>query len=118
MYDVLWKIFEDAARATASLRSATEYAEKRRDNEMSALLDDPRMRNSPHTDQARAEAQRKHDQLVAQATADYKRDVGSLVTELNQLAHQLPAPMAGWDSPSWQLVGAARRGAGGGDPHR
>ena len=101
MYDVLWKIFEDAARATASLRSATEYAEKRRDTEMSALLDDPRLRNSPHTDQARAEAQRKHDQLVAQATADYKRDVGTLVTELNQLAHQLPAPMAGWDSPSW-----------------
>jgi hypothetical protein len=101
MYDVLWKIFEDAARATASLRSATEYAETRRDSEMSALLDDPRSRNSPHTDQARAEAERKHDQLVAQATADYKRDVGSLVTELNQLAEQLPAPMAGWESPSW-----------------
>jgi stress response protein SCP2 len=101
MYDVLWKIFEDAARATASLRSATEYAEQRRDNEMSALLDDPRLRNSPNTDQARADAQRKHDQLVAQATADYKRDINSLVSELHQLSHQLPAPMAGWESPSW-----------------
>jgi stress response protein SCP2 len=101
MYDVLWKIFEDAARATASLRSATEYAEKRRDSEMSALLDDPRMRNSPHTDQARAEAERKHDQLIAQATADYKRDVNALVSELHQLSPQLPAPMAGWESPSW-----------------
>ncbi|GAA0923638.1 hypothetical protein GCM10009557_92190 [Virgisporangium ochraceum] len=101
MYDVLWKIFEDAARATASLRSATEYAEQRRDNEMSALLDDPRLRNSPNTDQARAEAQRKHDQLVAQATADYKRDINSLVSELYQLSQQLPAPMAAWESPSW-----------------
>lgn len=102
MYDILWKIFEDAARATASLRSATEYAEKRRDSEVSALLDDPRMRNSPHTDQARAEAERRHDQLVAQATADYKRDINSLVSELHELSHQLPAPMAAWESPSWQ----------------
>ena len=102
MYDVLWKIFEDAARATAALRSATEYAEQRRDKEMSALLDDPRMRNSPETDAARAAAERKHDELVARATADFKRDISSLVAELNQLSVQLPAPMAAWTSPSWQ----------------
>jgi hypothetical protein len=102
MYDVLWKIFEDAARATAALRSATGYAEQRRDSEMSALLDDPRMRNSPQTDAARAAAERRHDDLVARATADFKRDVGALVTELHQLSAQLPAPMAAWDSPSWQ----------------
>jgi stress response protein SCP2 len=102
MYDVLWKIFEDAARATAALRSATEYAEQRRDKEMSALLDDPRMRNSPETEAARAAAERKHDELVRQAMADFKRDIGSLVAELNQLSVQLPAPMAAWSSPAWQ----------------
>jgi stress response protein SCP2 len=102
MYDVLWKIFEDAARATAALRSATEYAEQRRDKEMSELLDDPRMRNSPETDAARAAAERKHDELVGRATADFKRDVGALVAELNQLSVQLPAPMAAWNSPAWQ----------------
>jgi stress response protein SCP2 len=102
MYDVLWKIFEDAARATAALRSATGYAEQRRDKEMSALLDDPRMRNSPETDAARVAAERRHDQLVDQAMADFKRDIGSLVAELNQLSVQLPAPMAAWSSPSWQ----------------
>jgi stress response protein SCP2 len=102
MYDVLWKIFEDAARATAALRSATGYAEQRRDKEMSALLDDPRMRNSPETETARAAAERRHDELVRQATADFKRDVSSLVAELNQLSVQLPAPMAAWSSASWQ----------------
>lgn len=101
MYDVLWKIFEDAARATAALRSATEYAEQRRDKEISALLDDPRMRNSPQTDAARAAAERRHDELVGRATADFKRDISALVAELNQLSVQLPAPMADWDSPSW-----------------
>jgi len=102
MYDVLWKIFEDAARATAALRSATGYAEQRRDKEMSALLDDPSMRNSPQTEAARAAAERKHDELVNLAMADFKRDVGSLVAELNQLSVQLPAPMAAWSSAAWQ----------------
>jgi stress response protein SCP2 len=102
MYDVLWKIFEDAARATSALRSATGYADQRRDNELSELMSDPRARNSPHTDAARAAAERRHDELVARATADFKRDIGALVRELHQISGQLPAPMAAWDSPAWQ----------------
>jgi stress response protein SCP2 len=102
MYDVLWKIFEDAARATAALRSATGYADQRRDNELSDLMSDPRARNSPHTESARAAAEQRHDELVARATADFKRDIGTLVRELQQISGQLPAPMAAWDSPAWQ----------------
>jgi hypothetical protein len=57
---VLWKIFEDAPHArTAALRSATGYAEQRRDSDLSSMLDDPRMRNSPEAATARQAAERR-----------------------------------------------------------
>ncbi|MEV0732134.1 TerD family protein [Polymorphospora sp. NPDC050346] len=102
LYQQVWSIFEDAARSTSALRSATEYAEQRRDDEVGRLLDDPRARNSPETAAARAAADRRHDELVARATADHRRDVAQLGTELRQLDGVLPPTMARWDSPVWR----------------
>jgi stress response protein SCP2 len=101
-YQQVWSIFQDAARSTSALRSAVSYAEQRRDSEVGELLNDPRLRNSPQTAAARAEADRKHDELVRRAEADRRRDVEQLVAELNGLAAALPAPLAAWDSPRWR----------------
>ncbi|MEV8512050.1 TerD family protein [Dactylosporangium sp. NPDC051484] len=95
-------VFEDAARSAYALRSAIGYAAQRRDDEISELLADPRFRNSPETASARAEADRRHDELVSRAESDHRRDVAQLVSELRGLAVTLPAPMAGWDSPAWR----------------
>ncbi|MEU0562120.1 TerD family protein [Dactylosporangium sp. NPDC006015] len=102
LYQQVWSIFQDAARSTSALRSAVGYAEQRRDNEVGELLNDPRLRNSPQTAAARAEADRRHDELVRRAETDRRRDVEQLVTELRSLAGTLPAPMAAWDSPRWR----------------
>ncbi|BCJ63241.1 TerD family protein [Polymorphospora rubra] len=102
LYQQVWSIFEDAARSTSALRSATEYAEQRRDDEVGRLLDDPRARNSPETAAARAAADRRHDELVARATADHRRDVAQLSAELRELDGTLPPTMARWDSPAWR----------------
>ncbi|GAB3855625.1 TerD family protein [Dactylosporangium cerinum] len=101
-YQQVWSIFQDAARSTSALRSAIGYAEQRRDNEVGELLNDPRLRNSPQTATARAEADRRHDELVRRAEADRRRDTDQLVAELKELSAALPAPMAGWDSPRWR----------------
>ncbi|MET7423442.1 TerD family protein [Dactylosporangium sp. NPDC005555] len=102
LYQQVWSIFQDAARSTSALRSAVGYAEQRRDSEVGELLNDPRLRNSPQTAAARAEADRRHDELVRRAEADRRRDVDQLVTELKGLSASLPAPMAAWDSPRWR----------------
>jgi stress response protein SCP2 len=101
LYNRVWKIFEDAARATSALRAATGYAELRRDNEVDQLLSDPRTRNSAQTEAARALAERRHDELVARADADYRRDIGQLSDEIAEVGAVLPAPMAAWDNPAW-----------------
>lgn len=101
-YQQVWAIFQDAARSTSALRSAIGYAEQRRDNEVGELLNDPRLRNSPQTAAARAEADRRYDELVRRAEADRRRDVDQLVAELKGLSTTLPAPLAAWDSPRWR----------------
>ncbi|MEV0135622.1 TerD family protein [Dactylosporangium sp. NPDC050688] len=102
LYQQVWSIFQDAARSTSALRSAIGYAEQRRDNEVGELLNDPRLRNSPQTAAARAEADRRYDELVRRAEADRRRDVDQLVAELTSLSATLPAPLAAWDSPRWR----------------
>ncbi|GAA2588587.1 hypothetical protein GCM10010399_18270 [Dactylosporangium fulvum] len=102
LYEQVWGIFEDAARSAYALRSAIGYAAQRHDDEVSGLLADPRSRNSPATAAARAEADRRHDELVRRAESDHQRDVAHLLGELRGLADGLPAPMAGWDSPAWR----------------
>ncbi|MFL6075707.1 MAG: TerD family protein [Mycobacteriales bacterium] len=95
-------IFEDTARSTAAYRSATGYAAARRDEELAALLDDPALRTGPAADAARAQAERRHDELVERATADYARDTAQLGAELVTLEAVLPASMARWTSPAWE----------------
>jgi stress response protein SCP2 len=101
LYGQVWSIFEDAARSVAAFRSATGYAAKRRNDELSALLADPATRNSPTTTAARAASETRHNDLVSRATADHRRDVDHLTAELRQLKGVLPAAMAPWDSPVW-----------------
>jgi stress response protein SCP2 len=102
LYQQVSSIFEDATRSTAAFRSATGYAAQRREDELGGLLADPRTRNSPQTDAARTEVERRHDELVARATADHQRDVAHLVGELTELDTVLPAAMATWNSPVWR----------------
>jgi stress response protein SCP2 len=102
VYEHVWSIFEDAARSTAAFRSATAFADQRRDTEVSELLGDPGLRNSPQTEAARAAAEQRHADLVARAAADFHRDVAALSRELQDLTGRLQAPMAAWDTAPWQ----------------
>ena len=104
----MWAIFQDAARSTSALRSAVGYAEQRRDNEVGELLNDPRLRNSPQTAAARAEADRRHDELVRRAEADRRRDVDQLVAELKGLVGHAAGADGGLGQPA--LAGLAPAG--------
>ena len=102
LYEQLWGIFEDAARSAAAFDSATSFAHQRLDRELSEAISDPATRHSPRAAAGRATAQRRHDDLVARATADYRRDSDQLTAELAEIAGLLPPPMAAWESPSWR----------------
>lgn len=97
----LWMIFEDAARSAASLLSSREYAANRLDQELSAAVADPALRNSAAGEAARAQAQRRHDELVATAEASHQRDADQLAGELAEADTQVPQAMASWLSPAW-----------------
>ena len=101
LYRQVMGIFEDTARSTAALRSATGYAEVRRDNELSNLLADPANRVSAAADLARGQIQQRYDELIRRAGADHERDMGQLLAELRELDTSLPAAMASWESPTW-----------------
>lgn len=100
----LWMIFEDAARSAASLISSTEYAMARLDDELTAAVADASMRNSPAGVAARETAQRRHDELVATASASHARDCAQLIHELTVVDAVLPRSMASWDSSAWASV--------------
>lgn len=95
-------IYEDAARSTAALNTAYGFAENRRDTEMTAAIADPSTRNSTASQQAQAEAQRRYDEVIATATADYQRDAAHLIAELAALDHELPAALAPFTATTWQ----------------
>lgn len=95
-------IFEDAARSTAALLSAREYAASRLDDELSAALVDPAMRTGPVASQARAHAQHRHDEVVLAAETRYAGDAAQLTGELAAIDHVLPRSLASWQSASWQ----------------
>ncbi|WP_043659644.1 TerD family protein [Nocardia thailandica] len=97
----LWMIFEDAARSAASLVSSREYAANRLDQELSAAVADPALRNSAAGEAARAQAQRRHDELVATAEAAHQRDADQLAGELAEADTLVPQAMASWLSPVW-----------------
>lgn len=106
----LWMIFEDAARSAAALESARGYAAERLDQELSAAVSDPAIRNTPAADAARAAAQRRHDELTATAEGNHRRDSTQLLRELREADAVLPAALASWSSPAWDRPAAAADG--------
>ncbi|MFC6011509.1 TerD family protein [Nocardia lasii] len=97
----MWMIFEDAARSAAALASARDYATKRLDQEMSEAVSNPATRNTPAADAARTKAQRRHDELVATADADHRRDSDHLAREIAEADAAMPAALASWLAPAW-----------------
>ncbi|MEU9334817.1 TerD family protein [Streptomyces sp. NPDC048290] len=101
LYNQVWGMFEDLARAVASYRSAVDFAESRMDKELDQALSDPRSRIGRQGDAAREAARAKHDQLVDQARQSLDRDVAQLVSEAEVVEPALPAAYARWDNPVW-----------------
>ncbi|MEV5605921.1 TerD family protein [Streptomyces sp. NPDC052299] len=101
LYNQVWGMFEDLARAVAAYRSAVDFAESRMDQELERTLSDPRSRIGGAGDRAREEARAKRDELTARARESLDRDLAQLDAESAVVEPALPAPYAGWDNPVW-----------------
>ena len=101
LYNQVWGMFEDLARTTAAYRSAVDFAESRREQELDRVLSDPRNRIGGQGDAARDAARAKHGQLVDQARAALDRDLAQLTAEAEVVEPALPPAFARWDNPVW-----------------
>ncbi|MEU6764336.1 TerD family protein [Streptomyces sp. NPDC046853] len=101
LYNQVWGMFEDLARATAAYRSAVDFADSRMDQELDKVLSDPRSRIGNTGDLAREAARTKHGELVDRAREALDRDLGQLAAESEVVEPALPLAYAGWDSPVW-----------------
>ncbi|WP_455354258.1 TerD family protein [Streptomyces sp. SYSU K217416] len=101
LYNQVWGMFEDLARATAAYRSAVDFAESRMEQELDRVLSDPRSRIGSTGDNARAAARAKHDQLVDHARTALDRDLAQLAAESGVVEPALPPAFARWDNPVW-----------------
>ncbi|MFJ8076045.1 TerD family protein [Streptomyces sp. NPDC096176] len=101
LYNQVWGMFEDLARAVAAYRSAVEFAESRMDNELDQVLSDPRSRIGSTGDAARAAARAKCERLTDQARQVLDRDLAQLTAESEVVEPALPPAFARWDNPSW-----------------
>ncbi|MFF4975046.1 TerD family protein [Streptomyces sp. NPDC001083] len=101
LYNQVWGMFEDLARATAAYRSAVDFADSRMEQELDRALSDPRSRIGGQGDAAREAAQAKHADLVDQARAALDRDLAQLTAESEVVEPALPAAYARWDNPVW-----------------
>ncbi|MFJ9625063.1 TerD family protein [Streptomyces sp. NPDC101181] len=101
LYNQIWGMFEDLARAVAAYRSAVDFAESRMSQELDRALSDPRDRMGGAGDRARAEARAKRDELTGRAKEALDRDLGQLAAEAAVVEPALPAAYAGWDNPVW-----------------
>ncbi|MEU8950268.1 TerD family protein [Streptomyces sp. NPDC048489] len=101
LYNQVWGMFEDLARATAAYRSAVDFADSRMEQELDRALSDPRSRIGGQGDTAREAAQAKHADLVDQARAALDRDLAQLTAESEVVEPALPAAYARWDNPVW-----------------
>ncbi|MEV8313142.1 TerD family protein [Streptomyces sp. NPDC059900] len=101
LYNQVWGMFEDLARATAAYRSAVDFADSRMDQELDKVLSDPRSRIGNTGDLAREAARTKHGLLVDRAREALDRDLGQLAAESEVVEPALPMAYAGWDSPVW-----------------
>jgi hypothetical protein len=102
LYNQVWGMFEDLARAAAAYRSAVDFADSRMEQELDRALSDPCSRIGAAGETARDEARAKHTHLVDQARAALDRDLDQLTAEAEVVEVALPAAFARWDSPVWQ----------------
>ncbi|AGK76487.1 Export associated protein [Streptomyces microflavus DSM 40593] len=101
LYNQIWGMFEDLARAAAAYRSAVDFAESRMGQELDRSLSDPRNRIGGTGDRAREEARAKRDELIARAREVLDRDLAQLAAEAAVVEPALSAAYAGWDNPVW-----------------
>ncbi|MGW4440310.1 TerD family protein [Streptomyces sp. NPDC004596] len=101
LYNQVWGMFEDLARATAAYRSAVDFADSRLEKELDQALADPRVRLGAAGDAAREAAQTRHAQLVDQARTAFDRDLAQLTAESEVVEPALPPACARWDNPVW-----------------
>ncbi|GAA4924146.1 TerD family protein [Streptomyces coeruleoprunus] len=101
LYNQVWGMFEDLARATAAYRSAVDFAESRMDQELDRVLSDPRSRIGSAGDAARAAARAKCEELTARAREGLDRDLAQLAAESEVVEPALPVAFARWDNPVW-----------------
>ncbi|WP_405809732.1 TerD family protein [Streptomyces sp. NBC_01520] len=101
LYNQIWGMFEDLARAVAAYRSAVDFAESRMDQELDRTLSDPRSRIGGAGDRAREAARAKRDELTTRAREALDRDLAQLAAESAVVEPALPAAYAGWDNPVW-----------------
>ncbi|MYY14859.1 TerD family protein [Streptomyces sp. SID4912] len=101
LYNQIWGMFEDLARAVAAYRSAVDFAESRMEQELDRALSDPRHRMGGAGDLARERARDKCQDLTARAREVLDRDLSQLAAESAVVEPALPAPYAGWGNPVW-----------------
>ncbi|BFP56020.1 TerD family protein [Streptomyces sp. CMC78] len=101
LYNQIWGMFEDLARAVAAYRSAVDFAESRMDQELDRALSDPRNRIGGAGDRARETARAKRDELTSRAREALDRDLAQLAAESAVVEPALPAAYAGWGNPVW-----------------
>ncbi|MEV6953465.1 TerD family protein [Streptomyces sp. NPDC051183] len=101
LYNQVWGMFEDLARAVAAYRGAVEFADNRMERELDEALSDPRHRLGGSGNAARDTARARRDELVGQARAVLDRDLAQLVAESEVIEPALPASYARWDNPVW-----------------
>ncbi|MGW1891859.1 TerD family protein [Streptomyces sp. NPDC002004] len=101
LYNQVWGMFEDLARTTAAYRSAVDFADSRREQELDKVLADPRNRAAGGADVAREAARARHAELTDRARDAYDRDVAQLAAEASVVEPALPPAYAGWDNPVW-----------------
>ncbi|MFF4361956.1 TerD family protein [Streptomyces sp. NPDC001604] len=101
LYNQVWGMFEDLARATAAYRSAVDFADSRMEKELDQALSDPRSRIGGQGEAAREAARAKHALLVDQARAALDRDLAQLAAEAEVVEPALPPAYARWDNPVW-----------------
>lgn len=96
LYNQIWGMFEDLARAVAAYRSAVDFAESRMDQELDRALSDPRNRIGGAGDRAREAARAKRDELTSRAREALDRDLAQLAAEAAVVEPALPAAYAGF----------------------
>ncbi|MFD7546533.1 TerD family protein [Streptomyces sp. NPDC059816] len=106
LYNQVWGMFEDLARSVSAYRSAVDFAESRREQELDRALADPHARIGGASDAARESARAKYVSLVDRARAVLDRDLAQLTAESAVVETALPAAFARWDNAVWQAYRA------------